>query len=894
VQRILLMDPDTVRALVLARSSALHEGAPPAPVSFSSSHPARLRLAVPAVLLVLSGACGLAWQLAWTSAFGVALGHELVAVLAVLGAFFGGLAGGAWGLAARIERSGRPALWYAALEAVIGLWGLAVVLLAPALLAALARWIGPQPAPWVHGACALLVPLVLLLPATLAMGATLPALERQLRGSGLPVLPALYAANTAGALLGLLLAVFVTLPVAGLRATAIACALANLLCALLALLLWGRTRVAVQEATPPARFALGPTGWRLLLTGLLGIGHEVLALRVLAQVCENTVYTYAMLLATFLCGTAAGAALWKRAGVPSQDWARWTDRLLLGVALTVLAGGLALFGADRLVALPPHWLGPGFGAALLGEALAGTAALLLPALAMGALFSVLCQQAQAQGWPLGRAIGLNTLGAALAPVLVGAWLAPLLGARLVLALLAAGYVALCSARSWQRPHGAAVVAAAAALGALGPPLRFVDVPEGGRVLFERDGAMAAVSVVADADDVARLHINNRVQEGSTAGGTVEVRLAQIPLLLHEGPARALFLGLGTGYTAHAAALDPRVRVRAVELLPDVVRASQLFMLRPAAPRAAHPVDIVTADARRWVQSDDARYDVVVADLFHPARSGAGSLYTMEHFRAVRERLAPGGLFCQWLALHQMDLATLRSIVAAFQQVYPDAIAVLASNGLDSPVIGLVARPDRPTWTLDGVARRLAAPTPALAASLRLAHVDGPYAVLGSVLADAAGLRRLAGDAPPNTDDLPVVAHRAARTNYAPEAAPRERLEALLHLLPDAPPGVLAAGDPARERLAAYWKARARYLALGAQVRPDPDPRVMLDRLGLPLLDLLTASPEFQPAADALAGLARDLQASDYPLAQQVLARVRDAQGATAAAASSSPSTASRP
>jgi hypothetical protein len=70
--------------------------------------------------------------------------------------------------------------------------------------------------------------------------------------------------------------------------------------------------------------------------------------------------------------------------------------------------------------------------------------------------------------------------------------------------------------------------------------------------------------------------------------------------------------------------------------------------------------------------------------------------------------------------------------------------------------------------------------------------------------------------------------------------------------------------------------------------------MMLDRLGPPLLDLLTASPEFQPAADALAGLARDLQASDYPLAQQVLARVRDAQGATAAAASSSSSTASRP
>ncbi|MBA2961729.1 MULTISPECIES: fused MFS/spermidine synthase [Ramlibacter] len=870
------------------RSSVLHESAAAAPSPSFSGHAATAGLALPALLLVLSGACGLAWQLVWTAGFGIALGHELVAVLAVLGAFFGGLAGGAWALAARIERSTRPALWYAALEAATGLWGLAVVLLAPSLLGALARWIGPQPAAWVHGATALVVPLVLLLPATLAMGATLPALERQLRGSGLPVLPALYAANTAGALVGLLLAVFVSLPGAGLRATAIGCALANVACTLLALLLWGRTRIAVPSAPAPTRFVLGRTGWRLLLTGLLGIGHEVLALRVLAQVCENTVYTYAVLLATFLLGTAAGAALWRRAGVPSQAWPERIDRLLLGVAVAVLAGGLALFGADRLATLPVAWFGPGFGPALLGEALAGAAAMLLPALAMGALFSALCQQAQAEGWPLGRAIGLNTLGAALAPVLVGAWLAPLLGARLVLALLVAGYMALCSARSWQRPRGAVVVAVAAAVALVGPPLRFIDVPEGGRVLFEHDGAMAAVSVVADADDVARLHINNRVQEGSTAGGVVEVRLAQIPLMLHGGPERALFLGLGTGYTAHAAALDPRVHVRAVELLPDVVRASQLFMLRPAAPRAAHPVDIVAADARRWVQADDARYDVVVADLFHPARSGAGNLYTVEHFRAVRERLAPGGLFCQWLALHQMDVTTLRSIVAAFLQVYPDAIAVLASNGLDSPVVGLVGRPDRPVWRVQDVAERPAAPAPALGAALRLAHLDGRYAVLGSVLADAAGLRRLAGDAPANTDDLPVVAHRAARTDYAPEAAPRERLQALLQILPPVPAGVLAAADPERERLAAYWRARSRYLALGAQVRPDPDPRVMLDRLAPPLVELLTASPEFQPAADALEGIARSLQADNYPLSQQVLARVRELQGSAAPAAVPAP------
>ena len=68
--------------------------------------------------------------------------------------------------------------------------------------------------------------------------------------------------------------------------------------------------------------------------------------------------------------------------------------------------------------------------------------------------------------------------------------------------------------------------------------------------------MAAVSVVEDGRGVARLHINNRIQEGSSASGAIERRLALLPLQLHPKPRQALFLGLGTGYTVQVAARDP--------------------------------------------------------------------------------------------------------------------------------------------------------------------------------------------------------------------------------------------------------------------------------------------------------------------------------------------------
>ncbi|MCJ0763980.1 fused MFS/spermidine synthase [Variovorax terrae] len=819
---------------------------------------------VPALfVMLLSGAAGLGWQVVWTAQFGAGLGHEIVAVLAVLAAFFGGLALGAWGLGRTIAASRRPGRWYAACEAVLVLWGLALSFLMPVLVEAGARLIGAEPSIGWHWTVAFALPLVLLLPASAAMGATLPALESQLRASH-SRLGALYAANTLGAVLGLLAVVFVALPLWGLQHTAWLCAAANAACALIA---WGLWRDSTVMPAAPA--AESSAGWRLpgllLATGLLGIGYEVLAVRVLSQVTENTVYSYALLLALYLLGTAAGAALYQRYLPRLGDAEQLRDRLLRWLALAVLLSGAGLRWADVLCAWPAAWLGPGAASALAGEALAAAAAMLAPTVVMGALFTHLCLQAQHQGWPLGRALAVNTAGAALAPALIGVWLLPAVGAHAVIALLVLAYLLLQWPAGWRRPQAVALAVAAALLVLALPPLRFIEIPEGGRLRSYRDGVMAAVSVVEDEDGVSRLRINNRVQEGSSASGLVEWRLAQLPLLLHPAPRRALLLGLGTGFTAAAAAQQAELQVDAVELLPEVVAATALFAQAPQAPRAARPVHVAAADARRYVQASGPAYDVVVADLFHPARSGAGSLYTVEQFAAVRARLAPGGLFCQWLAIHQMDLQTLRSIVAAFQQVFPNAIAVLTSNSLDTPVLGLVALPGDGRIDVDALRTRLAGVrgTPALAKGLATARLEDDYAIAGSAIAGAAALRRFASDAPANTDDRPVVNHRAPWATYAPESRPRERLMALIDgLVPDAAELLRQPQGPDGLRLQAYWQVRRQYLQFGTTVRPDPDPAVMLGRVEATLLDLLRQSPEFRPACDPLIALGRALVATE--------------------------------
>ena len=840
-----------------------------------------------ALLMFASGAAGLVWQMVWTAQFGLALGHEIVAVLSVMAAFFGGISIGSLVLAQRLERSANPGRWYAGLEALISGWALLVAFLSPIALPYLSRWIGAEPSTSWHWALAFFIPLLVLLPATLAMGATLPAMERLLRRDEDQPLGWLYAANTAGAMVGLLFAVFFFVPKLGLFNTSLVFAVVNAICALLAWRAWGRhvapdlAEISANALSSPERPAplAGTRGLRLRLfiTGLLGVGYEVLAVRVLSQVTENTVYTYAMLLAVFLLGTALGAALLRRSGQSMDVISERIDQALGVLIWAMYFGGLSLWWADLSYALPTRWFGASTGASLAGEWLAGMAAMLAPAVAMGVLFTLLCRQAQHVRIPLGTAIGVNTLGAALAPLLVGLLLLPFAGARAVLLVLLTGYLFMRSLTSWARPFGWVAVVGIVGLAVFAGPLRFVDVPAGGRVLSYREGVMAAVSVVEDADGVARLHINNRAQEGTSASGLVETRLAQLPLLLHPSPRTALFLGYGTGYTANAAALDPRVSVKAVELLPEVIDAAGIFALKVGAPASASPVMTVAADARRYVQSTTDRYDVIVADLFHPARSGAGSLYTVEHFSAVKSRLESGGVFCQWLALHQMDIETLRSIVAAFLKVYPNAVAVLASNSLDTPVVGLISRPDQPAWQIETVRSRMSELSPSMAKALRRAKLDDEFAVLGSVVAGPKVLEEFSRDATMNTDDLPVVTHRAPWVSYSPQETPRNRLASLMQRVSPRTKDVLGAEQNTEAmRLEAYWQARSKYLAFGMAVRPNADPRVMLDQLRGPLLDMVATSPDFRPAAEPLLALAEAVRGTDPILSAQVKSSLQSA------------------
>ncbi len=832
------------------------------------------RAALLAVIVFGSGLAGLGYELIWTRLLASILGHDMLAVIGVVAAFFLGLAIGGFTLDGAIRRSARPARAYALLELAIGGWALISIWLLPAAGALVPRFVGTDAPGWLLWATAFLLPAVLLLPATVAMGGTLVALERvtAMAHGNSRVIAGVYGANTLGAVGGVLASMFALVPAIGMSGSLLAFAVVNLACAAGAMA-FARGLASHAEAPRAEVPLIAPArlGVTLFATGVLGVAFEILAVRIASQLLENTVFSFASLLAVYLTGTAFGGLAYQRIAGRRSTGRPSTGTAMLGWLLATSA--LCCVAAAAVLPALPAIVAAARGFGLLAPELALAAVIfLIPTAAMGALFGHLAQLVRAGRGSIGRATGINALGAAVAPGLAVLLLIPLLGAAPALALLALGYAALVP-RAAGRPVWA--LAAPAALAALAlavfAPAAPVNVPPGGRLLATIEGATASASVAEDANANRYLEVNGHFRMGGTSSRLSDWRQAQIPLLLHPAPHRALFLGVGTGATVAGAAQFPGVSVTGVELVPEVVALLGWFDAAPG--RAA----IVTADARRFVRADTGQYDVIAADLFHPAIDGSGALYTQEHFDAVRARLAPGGMFCQWLPLYQLDLPSLRIIVRTFLHSFPAATAYLAHFSVQTPMLALIGQAAPGPLDADALAERL--DDPAAATLSRATLLQQPIDLLGLYAGAAPSLAAFAGPGPLNTDDRPLVTFDAMRNVRALHEEPAGRLLALLAAMrPDAADLLGAAGrDPARRaRFAAYWRARDQFLAAGSQTAGAAGGKALIEAAAPGLLAVVRTSADFDPAYQPLLAMGHTLLQADPPAGRRLLSALAEA------------------
>ena len=745
------------------------------------------------LLFLLSGAAGLIHEIAWTRVLRHVLGGSSLALTSVLVAFLGGLAIGAWCVSRRIRSLRSPLAVFGWVECVVAAWTLVLPHLLDAswpLWRALYASLGPG---FGFTLARFAGALILLAPAAIAMGASLPLLAAIDTSDSRPPgkwVAGLYGVNALGAAIGALTAGFYLLPSLGLSATIRFAAALNFVVGLAAFLL-ARHRPDPRPdpiPVPPGRGHRRLLGLYTLAAASL-LMHEVGWARVATLLLGSTIYAFSLLLAAIVAGLAAGGLLATRF-VRTVTTARTT--------LAVAQGCVAIAGLAIVAAVPglpfaiTRWfaqgsLADGAGLSVVAAVVAGM--FFGPSVLMGLAYPLVCRIVAADD-PPGRAAArvqaAGNLGAVAGVLAAGLLLMPWVGLRNTL-LLAAALNAVVAVSLGQPAHsvgrrialafGAAWLVALIAAPpwdpvrlSLGPFVQARRQPldvatssaamrrlEGGhRVLFHRDGRESSMTVKETADGERSLWINGKPDASSVSDLTTQRLLAHIPLLLHEDPKRALILGLGSGVTLRSAALHPLDRIDTVEISADARRLAAWFESVNGGVLDDPRVDLIVADGRLHLALSEQRYDVIVSEPSNPWIVGIGDLYTREFFGHVRRRLSPGGVFCLWLPAYHLDLAIFRAVAGTFADAFPSS-GIWHTEGSDYLLVGgvepgvvdasnLVDRPQPPE-----VRAELAAVGIGAAADLLAHHV---LTSRGTVMFGAAAQR--------NTDDNALLEHAAPR------------------------------------------------------------------------------------------------------------------------------------
>ncbi|MCP5108381.1 MAG: hypothetical protein GY950_33650, partial [bacterium] len=193
------------------------------------------------VLFLFSGLISLVFQVVWLKMLLPIFGNTVWAVGTLLTVFMAGLAIGSWLFGRIADRTGSPLRLYGLLEGFIGLYGLLTLVLFGKLhLLYIPLYSVSGGDNLVMGIIKFFLALLILLPPTICMGATLPLLAKQFTrdvetaGSGIGFL---YTINTLGAVLGTFAAGFFAIPLLGLHKTVLVAAVVNLFILLAAYLL---------------------------------------------------------------------------------------------------------------------------------------------------------------------------------------------------------------------------------------------------------------------------------------------------------------------------------------------------------------------------------------------------------------------------------------------------------------------------------------------------------------------------------------------------------------------------------------------------------------------------------------------------------------------------------
>lgn len=714
-------------------------------------------------LFVGSGCAALIYEVVWFQMLQLSLGSSAVSLGVLLGTFMGGMCLGSWLFPKKVDAKHHPLKVYAYLEIGIGICGILILLIVPLLGGIYTAIAGTgQFSVFLRG----LVAAIVLLPPTLMMGATLPAISRWVEATprGVSWLGFFYGGNIAGAVIGCLLAGFYLLRVYDMAtATFVAVAL-NVLVGVLALLIASRTAYEVPDAGRASVAAAPGSGVvyvTIALSGMTALAAQVVWTRVLSLLFGATVYTFSLILAVFLVGLGIGSSLGSAMAHNLKN-----PRAALGWVQMLLCVALA-YAAYLTNASMPFWpINPQIQSNTFIQFqldLMRAAFVILPgAILWGMSFPLALASVAAKGQDPARLVGgvyaANTVGAIVgalfASLIAVAWIGSTNAQMALIGISAiAGLLMLASSADEAgkgRTQVASMVLLVLVTGGAGLLARTVPELPGllvayGRyaatwvgqneIIYVGEGMTASVAVSRTPNGVLNYHNAGKVQASSEPQDMrLQRMLGHMTTLIPENPKSVLVIGCGAGVTAGAVSIDPvlsAVTIAEIEpLVPEVV--SKYFSEHNFAVVQNPKVRVHLDDARHFLLTTKEKFDAVTSDPLDPWVKGAATLYTREFFEVVKEHLNPGGVVTLFVQLYESSDAAVKSEVATFLEAFPNGVVfanTINGQGYDLVLVGQL---DPGPINVDRVQARLSDPAnAAIARSLSEIGINSAVDLFGT-------------------------------------------------------------------------------------------------------------------------------------------------------------------
>ncbi|HET7695780.1 MAG TPA: fused MFS/spermidine synthase [Vicinamibacterales bacterium] len=744
---------------------------------------------LPALLLLFvgSGCAALIYEVVWFQLLQLVIGSSAVSMGVLLGTFMGGMCLGSFLLPRYVGRGQHPLKVYAFLELGIAVFGLVILFGMPLLNSV---YVSISGGAGVFGILMRGIAAgVILLPPTLLMGATLPAMSRWVESTpeGVSWLGFFYGGNIGGGVLGSLLAGFYLLRVYDLFvATFVAVAL-NIAVAVIGLVI---AKSAPMVETLPSDRAERPAkpvsgGWAIYvaiaLSGATALSSEVIWTRLLSLLFGGTVYTFSLILAVFLLGLGIGSSAGSAIGRGSAR-----PRVLFGWCQMLLCGAIA-WAAYMLTQSMPFWpvnpsisSDPWFNFQL--DFVRCMWVVLPGSILWGASFPLALASLASRGQDPARLVGgvyaANTVGAIVGSLcgslLLVTWLGTQHATQLLILLSALSGLLVLSTGSSEEPAGRfafagtiTIIVAAAIAGLLSRSVqpipgifaaygRYAATRVGqADVIYMGEGWNATVAVTRLGGNVLNYHNAGKVQASSEPQDMrLQRMLGHLTTLIPKQARKVVVIGCGAGVTAGAVSIDPVVEHQTIaEIEPLVPQVVAKYFGEHNFHVVDNPkVHVRIDDARHYLLTTDEKFDAITSDPLDPWVKGAAMLYTEEFFELVKSKLNPGGAVTLFVQLYESNTEAVKSEIATFMKVFPNGIVWGNTNngaGYDLVLLGQV---EDTKIDVDAIQAKLQRPEYApMAQSLREIGMNSAVDLFSTFAGRARDLQPWLADATINRD-----------------------------------------------------------------------------------------------------------------------------------------------